>query len=78
MYREKRILESLLSIWYRSYDVYSMNNKESAENIHNKQAKFLNIGAVPGTLFIYFVISLTIHTLFFLGYSFLLSWVSDS
>jgi hypothetical protein len=26
-----------------------------------------NIGAVPGTLFIYFVISLTIHTLFFLG-----------
>ncbi len=28
---------------------------------------FLNIGAVPGILFIYFVISLTIHTLFFLG-----------
>jgi hypothetical protein len=26
-----------------------------------------NIGAVPGILFIYFVISLTIHTLFFLG-----------
>jgi hypothetical protein len=28
---------------------------------------FLNIGVVPGTFFIYFVISLTIHTLFFLG-----------
>jgi hypothetical protein len=28
---------------------------------------FLNTGAVPSTLFIYFVISLTIHTLFFLG-----------
>jgi len=26
-----------------------------------------NFGAVPGTLFIYFVIFLTIHTLFFLG-----------
>ncbi len=41
---------------------------------------------MPSTLLIYFVISLTIHTLFFLGmfscwvrvpYSFFLSWVSD-
>jgi hypothetical protein len=45
---------------------------------------FLNIGALPGTLFIYFLMSLTIHTLFFLGMfscwgcSFFLSWVSDS
>jgi hypothetical protein len=28
---------------------------------------FFNFGAVPGTLFIYFEIFLTIHTLFFLG-----------
>ncbi len=41
---------------------------------------FLNIDAVPGIFFIYFVISLTIHTLFFLGtFSCLvfLSWVCD-
>jgi hypothetical protein len=41
---------------------------------------FLNIDAVPGTFFIYFVISLTIHTLFFLGTFFcwvFLSWVCD-
>ncbi len=41
----------------------------------------LNIGAVPDTLFIYFVIYPTIHSLFFLGmfshgYSFFLCWVS--
>ncbi len=44
---------------------------------------FLNIGAVLGTLIIYLVISLTIHTLFFLGmlscWAFLPEpWVSDS
>ncbi len=42
------------------------------------------IGAVPGPLFIYFVNSLMIHSLFFLGmfsparYSFFLSWVCNS
>jgi hypothetical protein len=46
---------------------------------------FFNIGAVPDTLFIYFVISLTIQNIHYsssgcspAGYSFFLSWVSDS
>ncbi len=46
---------------------------------------FFNIGAVPGTLFIYFVISVTIQYIHYsssgcspAGYSFFLSWVNDS
>jgi hypothetical protein len=49
-----------------------------------RNCKILNFGAVPGTLFIYFVIFLTIHTHYSssgcspAGYSFFLSWVTDS
>ncbi len=46
--------------WIRAIILYNLNTFLRCTEV-------LNSGAVPGTLFIYFVIYLTIHSLFFLG-----------
>jgi len=74
----------MLSICIRNWCVPLAYTSVSYAHHKRKNFKNENFGAVHGTLFIYFVIFLTIHIHYSssgcspAGYSFFLSWVNDS